>query len=55
MARQGRGRKFHMCDKATPGPRKPTVENIVSGVNTPVLVKIMLPRGNYQRGKGLSR
>lgn len=28
-----------MCDKATPDPWKPTVENIVPGVFTPVLAK----------------
>jgi hypothetical protein len=40
MAPQEGGRhKFHLCDKTTPGRRKPTVENIVPGVFTPVLAK----------------
>jgi hypothetical protein len=43
LSRQGRGRKFHLCDKATPGARKPTVENIVSGVFIPVLAKHSKP------------
>jgi hypothetical protein len=42
LPRQSRVREFHLCDNATPCGRKPTVENIVPSVFTPVLAKNVL-------------